>query len=78
MPLEELAKGLVAGIFRIVGEVLVEGVFERLFRGAGYAICRRFKPKVDPDGWVVLLVGVGFWLGLGWLAVSTYLRYAGG
>lgn len=49
-----------------IGRVLIEGGFEFLIQGTGYFLCRLFgKKNVDPDGWLVAIVGFAFWITIG-------------
>lgn len=81
----EVAGGLLKSLLRLLGDVLLpvlrlaaefvaEAIIERLIKGTGSLICRRFTPDVDEDGWLVTSVGVAFWiivLGSAW-AVYQY------
>ncbi|MDY6947725.1 MAG: hypothetical protein SXG53_18610 [Pseudomonadota bacterium] len=51
------------GALKFVGRILFEVVFEFLIKGAGYVLCRPFaRRKVDPDGGLVVVVGLVFWV----------------
>lgn len=76
MPVGEIAAEALGGIFRVVGRVLFEIVFELLVRGAGYVICRIFSPAIDPDGWQVAVVGIIFWVLLGGVGYFVYTHGA--
>ena len=61
MPLGEIAGEIFGGALRIIGWVLVEVVFEVCIKGLGYLICRPFSRSVNPDGMLVVVVGVAVW-----------------
>ncbi len=62
MPIGEVAGELLSGLFRILGNMFVEITLEVLLKGLGYLICRPFAKQINPDGLVVLLVGVVAWI----------------
>jgi len=79
MPVEELAAGLFHLLGRFLGYFLLEIVFEILIKGPGYLIVKYLlggnKDERDPDGILVLFMGIAFWLAivlLGYL-VYTYI-----
>lgn len=72
MPLGEIAGELVGGAFRVVGNILAEVVFEVLIKGAGYLACRPFSRSINPDGWLVVVVGLGVWCIVGFLGYASY------
>ena len=53
---------------RIVSEVLVEF----LCKGMGFLICRKFKKDIDPDVFMVIIVGFLFLVIFAVLVFSTY------
>lgn len=60
------------GVLKFVGRVLFEVGFEFLFQGTGYFLCRLFgKKNVDPDGWLVAVVGLAFWITIGVAAYTA-------
>lgn len=59
---------LLGGLLRIVGGVLSEVVFEIGIRGTGYLICRLFNVPFNTDGNLVVIVGLAFWLLVGYAA----------
>ncbi len=74
----EIVGEAVGGVLRFVGQVLFEGVFEILVRGVGYLICRPFKHNIDPESFLVALVGMLFWIcvaGVGYL-IYTHIGAA--
>ena len=71
MALESLGELLeVAG--RFVLKMLNEVLIEFLCKGTGYLICKRFNRQIDPDGFMVFVVGAMFWLVL---IISAYQLY---
>jgi len=64
MPIDSLAEGIFGSVFRFIGWVCIDVIFEMLVKGAGYLVCRPFK-KVDPDGLAAFVFGVLFWVFLG-------------
>lgn len=71
MPGEVIGE-VVGGVFRIIGRILLEVVFELLVKGAGYLVCRPFKRNVDPDSGLVVVVGLVFWLVAGVIGYAVY------
>jgi hypothetical protein len=64
---------VVGGVLRFLGRIVLEVVFELLVKGTGSAICQPFiKKKLDPDGWLVVVVGLSFWgaVGIGLYAIK--------
>jgi hypothetical protein len=59
---------LLGGLLRIVGDVLSDVVFEIGIRGTGYLICRLFNVPFNTDGNLVVIVGLVFWLLVGYAA----------
>lgn len=64
----EAAHGLLRGLGRLLSplgrfavEILVHFMGELLIQGTGYAIYRRFKADVSPEGGLSILVGLLFW-----------------
>jgi len=72
MPLGEIAGEALGGLLRIVGQFFAEIVFEVLIKGAGYLIVRPFRPSVNPDGALVVTIGIVFWASLGGLGFVLY------
>ncbi len=65
MPIAEVAGELLGGLFRLLGNFLAEVVLELFVKGLGYLVCRCFSKSVDPDGFVVTIVGVLAWCFIG-------------
>ncbi|MEL7447911.1 MAG: hypothetical protein AAFN78_01810 [Pseudomonadota bacterium] len=69
--LDDLAEGL----FRLLGRLFVEVVVELLIKGPGYLIVRAFsKGSVDPDGWKAVIVGLLFWLLVGFAVYFVFFK----
>ena len=62
MPVGEIAGELLVAVFKIIGRLFVEVIVEFLLKGAGYLVCRIFSKRIDPDGIMVMLVGLVFWV----------------
>jgi hypothetical protein len=56
---------LAGGVLRVIGRLLLEGVIEIAIKGTGCLICRPFKRRVDPDGGLVVAIGIAFWVAVG-------------
>ncbi|MBB6522124.1 hypothetical protein [Pseudoteredinibacter isoporae] len=69
----ELIFDFVAFIFRPVGYLLVDIVGELFLRGLGSLICRACGWRVDPDRFVVLLVGFICWI---FIIFTCYLSFS--
>ena len=62
----EVLAEVAGGALRFIGRLSLEVVYEFLIKGAVYLLCRAFGGrKVDPDGGVVLVAGLAFWLAAG-------------
>ena len=61
MALEGVAD-LIEVVARFIGRLITEVVIEFLCKGMGYLICRKFNEDIDPDGFIVLVVGLLFWV----------------
>ena len=44
-----------------MGNILLEVALEFLIRGPGHLLCKSFKRNVNPEGALVVLVGIAFW-----------------
>jgi len=49
-------------VVRFIGRLFTEVLIEFLCKGMGYLICRKFNEDIDPDGFIVLIVGLLFWV----------------
>lgn len=72
MPIGEIVGEVARGLLRVI---LVEFLFELMIEGTGYLICKRFKSSVDPDGVVVAVVGIVFWMLIGGLGYVVYRSF---
>ena len=61
MALEGVAD-LIEVVARFIGRLIIEVLIEFLCKGMGYLICRKFNEDIDPDGFIVLIVGLLFWV----------------
>ncbi len=71
MALEAVAEVLSA-IGRFVFRILCEVLVEFLCKGIGYFIWKHFKPSVNPDGALVAITGIVFWLLIFILCYQVY------
>ncbi len=76
MPIGEIAGDFLGGVVKFIGRFFIEFVFEMLVKGSGYFICRLFSKRVDPDGILVVFVGLVFLslIALGSLAVYDFVQ----
>lgn len=65
MPLGDIAVEIVGRVIQFIVQVFIEIVVELLLKGPGYMICRLFSKRVEPDGLIVLIVGLAAWLVVG-------------
>jgi predicted PurR-regulated permease PerM len=72
MPVGEIAGELFGGVFKFLGRLFFEFFIEILIKGTGYFICRMFSKRVNPDGMLVVLVGLVF---LGLLAIVFFMVF---
>ncbi|MDO3387938.1 hypothetical protein QWI17_18985 [Gilvimarinus sp. SDUM040013] len=72
MPAGEVAGELLGGIFRLLGYLLIDIVFDVLVRGLGTLVCKLFSKRVNSDGFLVVLVGLFVWLVIIIVAVAVY------
>ncbi len=63
MPIGDIAGEALGGIFRFIGRILFEMVFEVVIRGTGYALVRLFRPQADPSDTACAVVGLSVWVG---------------
>ncbi|MFD1591447.1 hypothetical protein [Alteromonas oceani] len=61
MALEGVAD-IIEIVARFIGRLFTEVLIEFLCKGMGYLICRKFNEDIDPDGFMVLIVGLSFWV----------------
>ncbi|MEP1741442.1 MAG: hypothetical protein ABJI60_00795 [Kangiellaceae bacterium] len=76
MPVGEIAGEFLGGILKFIGRFFAEFIFEMLIKGTGYLICKRFSKRVDPEGALVVLVGLVFLglVGVGVLFVYDFIQ----
>ena len=76
MPLGDIAAGILEVVGRFIAEIFMQIVFELLIKGPGYLILRYVLLKndddIDPDGVLVIFIGITFWAVLGFGAYSCY------
>ena len=71
--IEDVAGGIFRVVGRFIGRILVETVFELFLKGPGYFSGKLFsKGNPDPDGFIVLITGIIFWVAVGFGAYSIY------
>jgi len=72
----EIAGEFLGGIFKFIGRFFAEFIIELLIKGSGYFICSRFSKRVDPDGILVVVVGLVFLclVGVGILMVYDFVQ----
>lgn len=76
--IEEVVGGVFKVVVRFLGHILLEIIFELMLKGPGYFICKLFtKRDLDPDGFVVVLIGFLFWLVIGVGVYSLYSTVGG-
>ena len=61
MALEGVAD-LTEVVVRFIGRLFTEVLIEFLCKGMGNLICRKFNEDIDPDGFIVLIDGLLFWV----------------
>ncbi len=71
MVIETIAESLSA-VARFVVRILFEVLIELLCKGLGYRIWKPFKPAINPDGALVVLTGIAFWLFVFFLSYQLY------
>lgn len=71
MVVETIAEGL-STVGRFVFRILCEVLIEFLCKGLGYQLWKPFKPSINPDGALVFITGVVFWLLVFCLGYQVY------
>ncbi len=78
MPLGDLAAGLLGFVGRMLGQFVVELLLEIVVKGPGYLLARSLRrretDRIDPDGWLAVLLGIVFW---GVIGLAVYLVVSG-
>jgi hypothetical protein len=73
---EEVIGGILKMLARFISHFFLEIIFEILLKGPGYIISKKIsKSDPDPDGFIVILIGILFWFALGALAYSGISKY---
>ena len=73
--IEDVFEGVFRIIGRLIGYVIVEIVFEILIKGTGCFITRLFtKNDPNPESFLVIFVGIIFWVIISALAHSIYVN----
>jgi hypothetical protein len=72
VPIGEIVGEVFGGSLRIIGRVFAEIVFEICVKGLGYLVCRPFSRNVNPDGVLVVVVGL---ISCAFLLVTFYFGY---
>lgn len=73
MPLGEVAGEVLGGLFRVIGNIAAEIIFEILVKGLGYLLCKPFSKNLNSDGSLVIFVGLCAWV---FIAIVCYLGYS--
>lgn len=72
--IEDVVEGIFKILARFMGQIFIEIIFELLLKGPGYFISKQFtKRDPDPDGFIVIITGIIFWVVVG---VSVYSIYS--
>lgn len=73
-----MIEDVVGGVFRFIGSVIADVVFELLIKGPGYLVVKQFsKRSPNPDGFIVVLVGLLFWAFVGVAGYFVYQEISG-
>jgi hypothetical protein len=77
--IEEVVGGIFKVLGRFIGQFIIEVLFELLLKGPGYLISKQFtKSDPNPDGFIVLLCGLLFWLVIGFGTYGIYSTIGSG
>jgi hypothetical protein len=77
--IEDVVEGIFRVLGRFIGQIFIEIIFEILLKGPGYFISKQFtKANPDPDGFIVVITGIVFWVVLGFGGYSIYSSISGG
>ncbi|WP_444933043.1 hypothetical protein [Microbulbifer sp. JTAC008] len=73
---------VIGGVFRFLGRFIVETIFtiivEVMFHFPGNLICKPFTKKGrEPNGFLVVIVSISFWLLVAGLAYTAYFLLSG-
>jgi hypothetical protein len=72
MPLDDLAGGLLSGVFRFIGNLLFEVFVEFLFHGTGRLITRLLFPDRHFEETTLTVLGLLFWIAVPLLLFFGY------
>lgn len=82
MPLGDIAGSIIEVLGKFIGRIFLELILELAIKGPGYIIVTTISgskyESVDPDGWLVALAGIGFWIIVGGTAYGVYLATTSG
>ena len=70
MPESIVGEGF-ASVFKLIFRFIIEIVFEILIKGLGYLICRVFNRRIDPNGIIVVIVGIVIWALIIWFGYQA-------
>ena len=77
--IEEVLGGVFKALARLIGQFLLEIVFEVMLKGPGYFIIKQLtKDDPNPDGFAVIITGIVFWSAIGGGAFAIYSSIGGG
>lgn len=63
MPIGDIAGEALGGVFRFIGRIFVEIIFEVVIQGTGYAVVRLFRRDTEPSDTACSVVGLLVWIG---------------
>ena len=72
MPLGDIVGEVAVVVVRGIVQIFVEIVVEILVKGPGYLLVKLFKANAGPDGLIVFLVGILFWMVI---AICSFIIY---
>lgn len=64
MPLDDIAGGLLGGLFRFVIYVFVDIFFEAIIKGTGHIVLVTLRPNKEPSETACTVVGLLLWAAL--------------
>jgi hypothetical protein len=76
MPLGDIAGEVLGVILRFLGELFLQIVVELVVKGPGHLICRQFRRDANPDGGLVIFVGLLFWVVVAGAVYAAYSYFA--
>ncbi|MEY4517115.1 MAG: hypothetical protein RL180_1461 [Pseudomonadota bacterium] len=66
----EIVGQVIGGVIKMIGQLMVEVIFNIAIQGTGYLLCYPLNKHIDPESWPVVCVGLGFWVVL---AAGAYI-----